>query len=110
MEMRTTEYLEAAHQKKDSDILTQLDIQHLNERDALAVFEQYDADGDGVLDLEEFRKLMEDLSQQKRGHRNVDDEMLAATFSLLDDNQNNMIEPDEFVVFCLKYGMEVVAD
>lgn len=109
MEMQTTEYLQAAHQKKEADILGQLDIQHLNDRDAMAVFEQYDVDGDGVLDRVEFRKLMEDLSQLKRGHRNVDDELLTATFDVLDGNENDLIEPDEFLVFCLKYGMEYQA-
>eukprot|EP00656_Telonema_subtile_P024968 TRINITY_DN27110_c0_g1_i1.p1 TRINITY_DN27110_c0_g1~~TRINITY_DN27110_c0_g1_i1.p1 ORF type:complete len:550 (+),score=158.67 TRINITY_DN27110_c0_g1_i1:81-1730(+) len=106
MEMQTTEYLRAAHQKKEVEILGQLDIQHLNERDSMAVFEQYDVDGDGVLDRKEFRSLLEDLSQLKRGHKNVDDQLLEATFEEMDENTNGLIEPDEFLVFCLKYGME----
>jgi hypothetical protein len=62
---------------------------------------------DGVLDQQEFRKLLEDLSHLKRGHRNVDDELVAATIDVIDSNNNNLIDPDEFLVFCLQYGMEV---
>lgn len=107
MEMQSSEYMAASHQKKETDLLAQLEIQHLTVQDADDLFAAYDTDGNGHLDRAEFLCLMADLCELRSGHRNADAQLIEAAFDVVDTNGDEMIEPAEFRVFCLEYGMEV---
>lgn len=57
------------------------------------IFSHYDTDGNGVIDVGEFSNLLNALDAD------LTDEQIKAGLNSLDDNQNGMIEFDEFIAW-----------
>ncbi len=68
----------------------------LSKDDAAELFSTYDVDASGVLELAEIRMLMQDLSERRRGHRNVPEEEVRRAMDLMDSDGNGEISLYEF--------------
>ncbi|HJK94458.1 MAG TPA: EF-hand domain-containing protein [Polyangiaceae bacterium LLY-WYZ-15_(1-7)] len=55
------------------------------------VFDHYDGDGNGVIDRDEFAKLMKTLAPD------FSDDEIETGLEVLDENRNGVIEWDEFL-------------
>ena len=55
------------------------------------VFARFDADGDGSIDLEEFRAIIESLGESPS------DEVLSLEFAAIDTNADGKVEFQEFM-------------
>jgi len=64
---------------------------------ALTLFKKYDVDNSGLLELPEVRLLMEDLCEQRKGHRHVIDEEVQSAFALMDADNSGEVSPYEFI-------------
>ena len=69
------------------------------------VWDRYDVDGNGWLDREELRAILEDITELKMGHRNVDNAVVQAVFQEVDLNGDGMIQWSEWKAYCSKYGI-----
>ena len=49
--------------------------------------------------------MLEDISEVARGHRNVPDEQLEATWAELDANSSGDVDFGEFLAFMRTYGL-----
>jgi hypothetical protein len=106
MEMQSEEYLEAPVKVlTGKDFLAQFEVQVLTNSVTQLIWDRYDIDGNGVLDFEELRFMLEDITELKLGHRNVDDEVAEAVFTEIDLNGDEQIQWKEWKTYCLQYGI-----
>merc|ERR1719215_1437296 len=71
-----------------------------------AVFNRADQDGTGALDLQEFMAYVQDVHVQAYFRKiglNVEQDNSKALFSLIDLDQNGVIELEEFVEGCAQF-------
>jgi len=79
----------------------------LTDKEVNDIWNVYDDQGDGVLDKDEVRKMLEDISFIKKGHRNVPAENLDEAFSLLDADGDGTVDRDEFLSYYKRKGVAV---
>lgn len=84
----------------------QFEHESMSSSDVRAVFDRYDADGNGVIDKTELRKMLEDITLFTAGHKHVPEEVLAATWEALAPGKKD-IERAEFQAYFAKYGFTV---
>jgi len=74
----------------------------LSKDDAVELFSNYDVDASGELELAEVRMLIQDLSERRRGHRNVPEEEVARAMDLMDADGNGTVSLYEFTDYITK--------
>jgi hypothetical protein len=58
-----------------------------------------------VIDPTELRVLLEDISESKAGHRNVDDSTVQEVLERLDLNRDGVVQKEEFKHICAQSGI-----
>lgn len=74
----------------------------LSKDDAVELFSNYDVDASGELELAEVRMLIQDLSERRRGHRNVPEEEVVRAMDLMDADGNGTVSLYEFTDYITK--------
>ena len=99
LEMRSHEYLVRSTRLHEAaaNAFMLIDRQGvLTHAEAGELFKAYDVDASGYLERPEMRLLMEDLSERRKGHRNVLDEEVDALFGMMDVDDNGYVSIHEF--------------
>lgn len=58
-----------------------------------------------VIDKNELRSLLEDISEAKAGHRTVDDSIVQEILERLDQNKDGVVQKEEFKALCSSSGV-----
>jgi len=108
MEMQSEGYLGAPHQPKAAapDETLRIEVMKLSSEGVKGLFDKYDSNGDGLLMKTDIKDLLEDLAEARDGHRNVVDEAIEATFSIIDTDGSGGIDWDEFCDYCATHGID----
>ena len=69
----------------------------LSEADVLSLWDAYDVDLSGVLEKEELRAFLEDLTEQQEGHRDFAPEQMQAAAKALVCESTGQISKESFV-------------
>lgn len=77
--------------------------------EARELFTAYDVDASGALERVEVRLLLQDLTERRRGHRNVSDEELDLAMGEMDVDGNGDVSVHEFVDFLTARSLSNVA-
>ena len=80
------------------------DSDELSDGDVNAIFDRVDLDRSGLLDRDEIRAFLADVSDLKRGHRNVSDDEIASAFARLDADDSGEVDCDELAAFLRRAG------
>jgi Ca2+-binding EF-hand superfamily protein len=64
---------------------------------ALSLFDSYDADNSGFLDVKEFKKCLKEILHEINKTFSVEDKKLNQQFTIYDSNDDNKISRKEFV-------------
>ena len=83
-----------------SDGLAHLSIfqrRQTEEENLLSVFNEYDANRDGFIEIEEFRRILNMLGEQPS------EEILLLEFAAVDDNDDGKVDFEEFREWWLDY-------
>lgn len=104
VEMQSKEYLTAAtreasvsHGVSDDTAVLLEQPAALSKEQVMKLFERFDVDGDGTIESSELLLLLEELSERRRGHRNVLPEELDAVLREVDADGSGEIDEDEFL-------------
>lgn len=96
MEMQSTKYLSDQARSMDGEqFLGQFKLMSLSDEDMKDMWQRYDKDDSGELDLEELRFMLEDLLEKQKGHRNLSDEVFKVCVDAIDNNKDGKISFDE---------------
>jgi len=79
----------------------------ISEADAAMLFTSYDVDASGMLERPEVRLLLQDLTERRRGHRNVPEEELEHALAQMDTDGDGEISMAEFSAY-IKNGLKNV--
>jgi len=79
--------------------LAEIHKEDISEAEIQQIWERYDTDRSGSLDKEELRSMLQDISQLKKGHRNVGDLTLEDAFTSLDKDADGIITREEFEAY-----------
>jgi len=79
----------------------------ISDAEAAQLFTSYDVDASGVLERPEVRLLLQDLTERRRGHRNVSDDEMEYAFELMDTDGTGDISVEEFTAF-VRHGLKTV--
>ena len=71
----------------------------ISQKEAAELFTSYDVDASGALEKPEVRLLLQDLSERRRGHRNVTEEELEHAWATMDVDGNGEVSSHEFSAF-----------
>jgi Ca2+-binding EF-hand superfamily protein len=71
----------------------------LSEEEVSRLFHEYDVDASGALERPEVRLLLQDLTERRRGHRNVMEEEVEHAFSIMDADQSGEVTKAEFLEY-----------
>jgi predicted ATPase len=129
LEMQSEEYTQAQHigadalgsaaaaeegEKKEEEeegdlFLLRFESQSLSGEDISAIWDQFDADRNGLLDRQELRLMLESLSLVRNGHRTVPPELLQDTWRKLhaDGSAEGDVSFVEFETYMRQYGLYV---
>uniref|UniRef100_A0A7S3JPQ8 EF-hand domain-containing protein n=1 Tax=Aureoumbra lagunensis TaxID=44058 RepID=A0A7S3JPQ8_9STRA len=91
-EMGSVEYL--THARENRPPLA-IDILKAPDLDVDQLFQSLDVDNSGNLDTDELAALLADVSELRRGHRNVPDEEVQIAMTLLDTNGDGFVDLEE---------------
>ena len=80
----------------------------LTDEEARDLFTSYDIDASGALEKPEVHLMLSDLTERRRGHRNVSDIELDLAFGKMDTDQNGSVSVEEFVEFLTKDALSNV--
>mmetsp|Transcript_22820 Transcript_22820/g.34584 ORF Transcript_22820/g.34584 Transcript_22820/m.34584 type:complete len:598 (-) Transcript_22820:45-1838(-) len=107
-EMQSSAYLSAPHLEAltTEEGYLRLEVVKLSEAALQELFTKYDMNGDGVLDTEEIRQLLEDVTEARDGHRNVEEESVSAIFTVMDTDNSGGIDWDEFKNYSAEHGVD----
>lgn len=104
MEMQSTKYLIQAARSLDAEqFLGQFALKSLTDADLREMWQRYDEDDSGELDMRELRCFLEDLTEKHRGHRNVSDEVFTACLEVIDRNKDGAVSYEEFGEYLSDY-------
>jgi len=92
IEMGSSEYLRRS--KKQRDPLA-IDVLQRDDVDVDQLFRSLDVDGSGYLDEDELAAFLADVSELRRGHRNVPDAEVQAALLQLDTNGDGFVDLTE---------------
>merc|ERR1712060_97339 len=85
MEMSSTKYLTEMVRRLDGEeFLGQYQLRSLSTEDIEEMWSFYDRDDSGELDPQELRKMLEDLQEKQRGHRNLSNEVFDDAMKTID--------------------------
>lgn len=105
-EMQSSEYLTVwARVMEGLEFLEQYDLESLSGDDISDLWIHYDQDGSGEIDMDEFRELMEDITEKTRGHRHVSQDLVQLMFDDMDTDGNKVIDRQEFIEYLTKHGL-----
>ena len=109
LEMQSKAYLkqQTNHSLSGTQLLGSLTLeQELIDGETLKrVWEAYDVDQDGTIDLNELAALMEDLMELSRGHRDVPREFVKAIFKDMDVDSNGQVDYEELHSYFTNRGL-----
>ena len=71
------------------------------------IWNQYDADKNGMLDREEVEAMLADLTELRSGHSHVPAELLGLTWARLDADDSGEVSFSEFDSYMREYGLRV---
>lgn len=63
---------------------------------AISLFDSYDADSSGYLDVKEYKKVVKEVLHEVSKTTSVDDKKLNQLFTIYDTNNDNKISRKEF--------------
>lgn len=105
MEMQSVKYLTDVAQSLDAEqFLGQFRLKSLSTEDMKEMWRRYDKDEDGIINHQELRNMLEDLTEQRKGHRNVSDEVFAACLDVIDSNKDGVVSQEEFEIYLSDYS------
>jgi len=108
MDMMSDEYKAKPHRPPAPELgLPELQVELITKDHSDLIWNRYDSNGTGFLEVAEIRLLLEDLRYAKQGHRNVSDETVQEAMRLLDADQDGHIRKDEFDSFVERTGYSV---
>ena len=107
-EMQSHEYITAPHmeaivQEEEEDYL-RLEVVKLSSADLQQLFQKYDVDKNDILDRNEIRQLLQDITYERDGHANVEDEWVDSIFTMMDTDDSGGIDWEEFQSYCSQHG------
>jgi len=106
IEMQSVEYLSAWLRDVDGEqFLSQLELTSLTEDDISDLWTRYDKDGNGTIDQEECRIMLEDVMEVTQSHRHVSDDLFNLIFNTMDEDGNKSIDMDEFTSHLKAHGL-----
>jgi len=105
MEMQSIKYLTDVVQGLDAEqFLGQFTLRSLSSEDMMQMWRRYDKDGTEQITMAELRHLLEDLTEVRKGHRNVSDEVFEACVEIIDLNKDGVVQYDEFETYLSDYA------
>jgi protein AFG1 len=117
-EMQTPQYLEKVAKNRIAKVsafrfFSQFSLERsrdvLSEGDARQIFDRYDTNDDGVLDVKtELPILLEEIQLFTAGHRHVSEEALKDTIAMLDPKNTGKVEWERFLKMIKENGLLVV--
>lgn len=105
MEMQSMKYLTDVSQNLDAEqFLGQFNLRQVSNEDMVQLWRRYDKEGADEINMTELRFLLEDITEIKKGHRNVSDEVFNACVEIIDLNKDGRISFEEFETYLSDYA------
>merc|ERR1719198_2284564 len=109
IEMQSVEYLSQWIREVDGEqFLSQLELTSLSDDDITDLWTRYDKDGNGTIDQDECRYMLQDVMEVTQHHRHVSDELFNAMWSEMDTDGNKLIDETEFRDHLKLYGLTTI--
>ncbi|CAH2095570.1 unnamed protein product [Euphydryas editha] len=91
-----------------SEVANDITIEETSLFDMDACYETFDKDGDGQLNLDEFRLICKALFRNDKGHiYQLSEEKASHIFQVFDKNDDGFIDKEEFA-FCWNHWIKVI--
>lgn len=111
-EMQTAEYLERASKYRQNQVsafrfYSQLErSSKISDGDIRQVFDRYDANDDGTLDIDkDLVEFLQEIQLFTAGHRHVPDDLLHETIKILDPRGSGKVSWESFLAFVRERGL-----
>lgn len=108
IEMQSVEYLSEWIRDLDGEqMLAQYQLTSLSHDEITDLWTRYDKDGSGAIDVDECRRMLEDVMEVTQSHRHVSDELFTMIFNGMDTDGNKEIDETEFREYVEKNGLTI---
>jgi len=106
MEMESDKYLsDVVRSMSGSEFMSQYKLKSITDDDVKDMWQRYDTNDSGDLDMDQLRIFLQDLLEKIKGHRNLNDQAFEACKDVIDTNKDGVVSFEEFHTYLEDYSL-----